>query len=149
MTTDDLRALIIETLTTTPSEALNGDSDELDRHATKAGRRHDQHRYHMWCALCQGEADTLADAIVKALAGRSENTTVNVEVVTADCRATIWPGVRGIRSTLPLGADIVLDIAGNLHVPASANVRFLADDEIQASAYEADENAAEKTNPHP
>ena len=63
----DLRALVHEALTTTPSEALRGDKDGLDLHATAPWRQHGQHRFHVWCALCQGEADTLADAVVAAL----------------------------------------------------------------------------------
>lgn len=54
---DDLRARILEALNTAPAAGITIDPDE-------PWRRHDEHRYNAFCALCRGEAETLADAVM-------------------------------------------------------------------------------------
>lgn len=65
--TDDLRARILEALNTAPAAEIRDDAGDAARHASKPWRRHDQHHYDGCCALCRGEADTLADAVMAVL----------------------------------------------------------------------------------
>lgn len=60
MTTDDLRARIVEALNTAPGAGISADPED-------PWGRHDEHRYNARCALCRGEAETLADAVMAVL----------------------------------------------------------------------------------
>lgn len=61
---EGLRARILEALVSAPVADAAADPEYVAR----PGHRHDKHRFHMFCALCQGEAETPADAVVTALA---------------------------------------------------------------------------------
>lgn len=58
---DNLRARILEALNTAPIARVRDD-------ATIEREPHDKHRYYAYCALCRGEAETLTDAVMVALA---------------------------------------------------------------------------------
>lgn len=73
MASDDLRARITEALNTTPTKLLAGHPESLAFHADQLtwdmiSARHDRHTYMATCALCRGEADTLADAVMAVVA---------------------------------------------------------------------------------
>jgi hypothetical protein len=61
---DDLRARIAEALNTTPAQFIQDAPDGEDWFKDRPYRRHDQHRYDGGCAMCRGETDTLADAVL-------------------------------------------------------------------------------------
>lgn len=66
---DDLRTRIAEVLNTTPAGFLRDHPDSLAFHVAGLAEevlssRHDRHNYLATCALCRGEADALADAVI-------------------------------------------------------------------------------------
>ena len=66
---DDLRARIAEALNTSPAGILRDHPDSLAFHIAGLNERilssrHDRHNYLATCALCRGEADTLAEAVL-------------------------------------------------------------------------------------
>ena len=63
----DLRARILEALNTAVVPELRDDPEALASHEQYPWRRHNRHKFHIWCALCQGEAETLADAVMAAI----------------------------------------------------------------------------------
>lgn len=65
--TGDLRALILEALNTAPAAVIRDDPEEAARYSVRPYARHDKHQCHAFCALCSGEADTLADAVMAVL----------------------------------------------------------------------------------
>lgn len=65
--TDDLRARILDALNDAPASFIRDDPESAELHQKRPWRRHDQHRYDGSCALCRGEADTLADAVMAVL----------------------------------------------------------------------------------
>jgi hypothetical protein len=64
---DDLRARILEALVTAPCAEGRDIPGDAARYASKPHLRHDRHHFHAFCALCSGEADTLADAVMAVL----------------------------------------------------------------------------------
>lgn len=77
MASDDLRARIVEALNTTPTKLLDGHPESLAFHADQLtwdmiSARHDRHTYMATCALCRGEAETLADAVMALVAPELE-----------------------------------------------------------------------------
>lgn len=61
---DDLRARILEALLTAPIARVRDDEESLALFADGSWHRHDDHKYDVHCALCRGEAETLADAVM-------------------------------------------------------------------------------------
>lgn len=65
--TADLRALILEALNTAPAAFVCGNAETAALRQQSPAWRHEKHRFHGGCALCRGEADTLADAVLAAI----------------------------------------------------------------------------------
>ena len=61
---DDLRSRIAEALNACPAQFIQDDPGEGNWFEDQPYRRHDQHRYDGGCAMCRGETDTLADAML-------------------------------------------------------------------------------------
>jgi len=59
----DLRDRLAKALRTTPS-VLMDTPEERARHAANPRNHHVSHHYYWGCAMCRGEADTLADAVL-------------------------------------------------------------------------------------
>jgi hypothetical protein len=59
----DLRDRLAEALRTTPS-VLMDTPEERARHAANPRNHHVSHHYYWGCAMCRGEVDTLADAVL-------------------------------------------------------------------------------------
>lgn len=58
----DLREQVAEALRTAPSALM--DTEERARHAANPRNHHISHHYHWGCAVCRGEVDTLAAAVL-------------------------------------------------------------------------------------
>lgn len=61
---DDLRAWILKALVKAPAASIRGDAENVAKHLAEPWDHHGQHEYYVHCALCRGEADTLADAVM-------------------------------------------------------------------------------------
>jgi len=64
---EGLRARILEALNTAPAAFVRDVPETFADPDMVAWRRHDAHRYDATCALCRGEAETLADAVLAAV----------------------------------------------------------------------------------
>lgn len=62
--TDDLRARLTAALNAAPASFVRDDPEDAASHFEREHRRHDRHKYYGGCALCRGEAETLADAAI-------------------------------------------------------------------------------------
>lgn len=63
----DLRACVLEALNTAQAGFIRDDPESAASHRSGPWWRHDQHQYDGGCALCRGEAETIADAVLAAL----------------------------------------------------------------------------------
>lgn len=68
---EELRARILDALNTAPCAEVRDIPSDAARYASMPQLRHDRHHFHAFCALCSGEAETLADAIMAAIAGHA------------------------------------------------------------------------------
>jgi hypothetical protein len=71
LTPAGLREQIAEALRTAPS-VLMDTPEERDRHTSNPRNHHIGHHYYWGCAMCRGEVDTLADAVLAVVQAETD-----------------------------------------------------------------------------
>jgi hypothetical protein len=90
----DLREQLAEALRTAPS-VLMDTPEERDRHAANPRNHHISHHYHWGCAVCRGEVDTLADAVLAVVQERLDAKQAEL----ASLRAAVRSAAVSLRDT--------------------------------------------------
>lgn len=70
---DDLRARIIEALNKAPDAVVRHDPENVARHVAEPWDWHGNHEFYIHCALCRGDVESLADAVMGVLAAHLQS----------------------------------------------------------------------------